>query len=75
MKLEELFSKVLDIPTTIINDQFGQENSSSWTSLTHINLIATMEETYQISFSTREIRNMKTFADARAMLNNKGVAV
>ena len=75
MRLEELFSKVLNIPLSQVTDELSQTSSQSWDSVSHINIIAALEETYNVTFKTGEIRALKSFPDARRLLREKGVAL
>jgi acyl carrier protein len=72
MQLETLFATVLDIPTTNLDDQSSPKTVASWNSLGHLKLITAMEELYGVTFSSAEIRSLKSLGSARAILQAKG---
>lgn len=72
MKLEELFSKILNLPLSAINDEISQTNTKGWDSLAQVNIVTALEENFDVTFSIREIREMKSVADARRYLRAKG---
>lgn len=73
MELEELFASVLNVPAAQLDDQSGPANLRSWDSLRHMRLIALMEDLYGVTFSSAEIRGLKSLGGARALLQSKGV--
>lgn len=74
MRLEELFSAVLEVPSDALSDETGPANLKSWDSLRHIKLISAMEEIYGVTFSTAEIKSLKSVGVARRALAGRGVA-
>jgi acyl carrier protein len=75
MSLEELFGSILDLDPASLTDTTQQAAIKAWDSMTHINLIAALEETYGVQFSTQEIQEIKSLGAARLLLRQKGAAV
>ena len=75
MELEELFASILNVPAADLTEQTGPANLRSWDSLRHMRLVALMEDLYGVSFSSAEIRGLKSLGAARALLQGKGVAL
>lgn len=73
MKLEELFSMVLEVPADALTPETSPANLPSWSSLNHIKLIAALEEMYGVTFSSAEIKGLKSFAAVRRTLAGRGV--
>jgi acyl carrier protein len=74
MRLEDLFSAVLEIPADALSEETGPTNLKSWDSLRHIKLISAMEEVYGVTFSTAEIKSLKSVGAVRRALTGRGVA-
>jgi acyl carrier protein len=72
MPIEELVASVLDVPMATLTDQSGPATTKNWNSLGHLRLIAAMEDAYGITFSSGEIRALKSLGGARALLQAKG---
>lgn len=75
MQLEEVFSSILGVPTSELDDATSPAVVSSWTSRGHIELITAMESLYGVTFTTEEIKSLKSLGDARGFLRNKGVVL
>lgn len=48
-RLVELASRILRLPPDAITPELGMENCAQWTSLVHVELIASVEEAFSIS--------------------------
>ena len=72
MSIEELFASVLAVSPASLDDAASPATIKSWNSLGHLNLIAAMEDIYGVSFSSPEIRSIKSLGGARALLQAKG---
>jgi acyl carrier protein len=72
MSIEELFASVLAVPAASLNDEASPATIKNWNSLGHLNLITAMEDIYGVSFSSAEIRSIKSLGGARAILQAKG---
>ena len=75
MALRELVAGILDVPASDVDDTTCQESIDSWDSLAHIELITTVEETYQVFLSTDEMGRARSFAELRRILMSKGAEV
>jgi acyl carrier protein len=74
MKLDELFSLVLgERCTNMSMEQINPTTIRSWDSLGHIRLVTAVEDTYNVSFTSREIMTMRSLADFQRVLSCKGV--
>lgn len=73
MKLEELFSLVLEVPADGLTAATSPANLKSWSSLKHIKLITAMEEVYGVTFSSAEIKGLKSLGAVRQTLATRGV--
>jgi acyl carrier protein len=74
LRIEQTFSDVLGIPVEKINDATSPENTAEWDSLQAMNLVAALEETFDVRLSTKEIIAMRSVGLVRKVLRSKGVA-
>ena len=58
-KLNEVFCDVFDDPDIRVNDSTTAADIDGWESLTHITLISSVEDAFDISFSMKEVVKMK----------------
>lgn len=70
-ELQEVFRDVFDDPEMVITEELSANDVDDWTSLVHMQLLAAIEEKYQITFSTRDIRRMKKVGDLLACIEAK----
>lgn len=73
MKLEELVANVLDVPLAQIRPTTGPGTLMAWNSLKHLEMIATIEEVYNVKLTTREIHRLTSVADIRHILQKKAI--
>ncbi len=59
-KLEALFAEIIEVPLEQINDETSPKNTSGWDSLTAMHLVAAIETTYNVHFTTKEIEEMNS---------------
>lgn len=71
--LQEIFAEVLNIPEIEITDQLSPTTFKAWNSMAHMKLVMAMEESFDIVFTVNDVKSIKSFADAREILIQKGV--
>ena len=62
-KLNEVFCDVFDDPDIRVNDSTTAADIDGWESLTHITLISSVENAFDISFSMKEVVKMKNVCE------------
>lgn len=62
-KLNEVFCDVFDDPDIRVNDFTTAADIDGWESLTHITLISSIEDAFDISFSMKEVVKMKNVGE------------
>lgn len=67
-KLIEAFASALEIPADQVTDDLRYRSIKQWNSMAHMNLISTLEKTFDVMFETRQILNIRTVAKAREIL-------
>ena len=74
MTLEQVFSEVFAVPKDTVNDSLQLREVPSWDSMSHMVLIAKVEETFAVEFTGDEIADFRTVGDiAEALMRRTGV--
>ncbi len=74
-RLTDIIVEVLRVPRAQIVDTLDMEATSTWDSLSHMQLIAAIEEEFGIELDADEIVTMRSVASIRDVLRHKAVAV
>ena len=70
-KLNEVFCDVFDEPDIQISDLTTAADIEGWESLTHITLISSVEDAFDISFSMKEVVKMKNVGEMVDIIEEK----
>lgn len=54
----KVFSQIMNVPLSSINEDSSPVTIEEWDSLKHINLILALEEEFDVQFSDEQIGNM-----------------
>jgi len=73
LTLEKLIAKVLDVDDALITDESGPDSIESWDSFNALLLIAEMEKNFNTKFTIEEIGGVKTVADIKKVLKERGL--
>ena len=72
--LEELLAELLQIPVTKVTADLMMKDLDVWDSLKHMEVIAALEQQFELQFSFDEIVTMRSVGDIKRVLSIKGVA-
>ena len=73
-RLRALVADILRVPAGTITDELDMDATSTWDSLSHMSLIAAIEDEFHFELTLDEIVGMTTFAKIRAVLTSKSAA-
>ena len=62
-KLNDIFIDVLDIEEVVLNEDTSADDIDEWDSLSHIQLIVTIEKAFGIKFTSKEIMSWKNVGE------------
>ena len=71
--LLRLFSETLGLPLNELDESTSPENTLSWDSRRSMELVAMLEDTFEIELTTGEIMKMRSVGIVREVLRSKGV--
>lgn len=74
-RLHGLFADILNLDPAAVSDETAPDNTPEWDSLNNMILLAGIEETFEVEFTTEEITSMKTVGHVRQILEARGIAV
>lgn len=72
-RLLDIVVEVLRVPRAEITDELDMETTSTWDSLSHMQLIAAIEEEFGIELTADEIVVMRSVGQIRDLLQAKSV--
>ena len=73
-KVKAVLAKVLHVLPAIITDDLAMQDVDAWDSLKHMELIVSLENTFELQLSFDEIVNMKSVGDIKLVLEERGAA-
>ena len=62
-RVEEIFREELEQDELVLTDETTAEDVDGWDSLSHVQLVAAMEEAFGIEFKSREILSWDNIGD------------
>lgn len=72
-KLHDLVAKVMNIPSSTVNDESGPESIESWTSFKGYILLYELETEFKVKFTIDEAMDVKKVTDIKRHLKNHGI--
>jgi len=70
--VEHIVADVLQLPSSMINDQLTMQDVDVWDSLKHMELIVSLEETFGVQLNFEEIVTMQSVANIKRVLRDRG---
>ena len=69
---ENLLSNILQIPESEVTETLAMKDVDSWDSLKHMELIASLEESFGIELTFDEIVTMRSVSEIKRVLKARG---
>lgn len=70
-QLNEIFCEVFDDDGIVIRPEMTANEVDGWDSLSHVNLIVTIEQRFNIRFSQKELLTLRNVGDLLAVIASK----
>lgn len=74
-QLIDLIADVLRIPREDVVDSLDMEDTGTWDSLSHMQLIAALEDEFRIEFTADEIVVMRNVSQIKDTLRSKSIEI
>ncbi|HVG03211.1 MAG TPA: acyl carrier protein [Nitrospira sp.] len=71
-RLEEVFRQVFDNERLTLTNDMMAHDIEGWDSVTHINLMFGIEQTFGVRFNGNELADMKNIGELKQFLVGKG---
>jgi acyl carrier protein len=62
-RVEEIFREELEVDNLVLTDETTADDVEEWDSLSHVQLVAALEEAFGIEFKSREILSWENIGD------------
>lgn len=72
-KLVEAFCNALEINELIVVDGLKYQSIEQWDSISHMMLIAELEDVFDVELDTDDVINMSSVSKAKEILNKNGI--
>jgi len=70
-QIRQILADVLGLDATTIDGSTSTDNTESWDSLAHINIVSALEQEYGITLDIDEIESMQSLYDIIEILDRK----
>ena len=72
-KIKSIMAEVLEMSADQIGESTAMDNTDSWDSLKHMEMVMALEESFQVELPADEMMEMISFNDIKRILRDKGV--
>ena len=72
-KVHNLLSEVLQMPASEIRDDLAMKSVDAWDSLKHMELVVSLEQSFEIQLSFDDIVAMQSVSEIKRVLRERGV--
>lgn len=72
-KLKEIFANTLEIDIATVTDDLAYNSIPQWDSISHMALIAAIDESFDTMLETDDVIDMSSFGKAKEILAKYGV--
>jgi acyl carrier protein len=70
-KLQEIIRNLFDQPALVIRDDMNAKDVNGWDSITHIDLICSVEDEFKIRLSTKEVADLGNVGELMDLIQKK----
>jgi acyl carrier protein len=70
-KVQDIFREVFQAPELMVRPEMTANDVDKWDSLTHLTMIAKVEEVFGFRFKLKEMVKMKNVGDMLTIINEK----
>ena len=74
-KLQNVFTEVFNVDASVLNDEFGKDTVEACDSVHQLNIIAQLEEEFDLLLEPEDIMACTSFAKAKEILRKNDVEI
>ena len=74
-KYKQVFIEVFGVLESALNDDFSKDSVKEWDSVHQLNIVALLEETFDIMFEPEDIMGFTSYKAGKEILGKYGVKV
>lgn len=74
-KYNNIFMSIFDVSEDVLNDTFKFGVAPGWDSLAHMELIAQLEDEFEIMFETDDITHFGDYENGKKLLAKYGIEI
>ena len=72
-KYNEIFAEVFGVSADTLNDNFGKETVDQWDSVHQLNLVALIEESFDVMLDPEDIMGLTSYKAGKEILKNQDI--
>lgn len=72
-KYNNIFTEVFGVSVDTLNDNFGKETIGEWDSVHQLNLVALIEEAFDIMLDPEDIMGLTSYKAGKEILKNQDI--
>jgi acyl carrier protein len=69
--INTILCDILNDPTLVVTENTSAQNIERWDSITHVNILMTVERTFKIRFSLGEIKQLRNVGEMVNLISQK----
>ena len=74
-KYRDVFKEVFGVQENILNDTFSKNSVKDWDSVHQLNIIASLEDAFDIMFAPEDIMEFTSFKVGKEILRKYGIKI
>ena len=74
-KYKQVFIEVFGVLESALNDDFSKDNVKEWDSVHQSNIVALLEETFDVMFEPEDIMGFTSYKAGKEILEKYGVEI
>lgn len=69
--INTILCDILNDPTLVVTEATSAQNIERWDSITHVNILMTVERTFKVRFSLGEIKQLRNVGEMVNLISQK----
>jgi len=69
--IRSILCDIFNDPTLMVTEDTNAQNIERWDSITHVNILMTVERTFKIRFSLGEIKKLRNVGEMVSLVSQK----